>query len=203
LYRAHGWKNNHSKERRVKFYALAIGHLNPDAESSAIQWGLSRKYGVPVNWSHCALLVEGGTEALARFNGVWDLTARGWDQCTVEELFDGAVARHKIKLNIIDDELACGWLLGYRKTPYSILQFFTSVPDWMRSLAKMLLPEFILKKFANGKAAGYCSEGIARFIVDNCPTASGDLRLSDSECDRCDPFKLIPIALDYGVSCEI
>lgn len=181
----------------MRFFLLAIGEKNPDFFSKEIQDGLSKMYGVKVDWSHIALLVESGDPMFA---GVWDLTSRGWDHCGLNEALDngGAVIRKKIQLNVIDSARACGWLLGYRKTPYSRLQFFLSLPKWILAIFDFILPKFVKRWFKNGKARGYCSEGLARFMFDNCPTASGDPRLSDDACDTCDPFKVVGISLDYG-----
>lgn len=187
----------------MKVYLLAIGENQPDKESHFIQEGLSLLHKIPVNWSHIALLVESeeGEDPIA--NGMWDLTAKGWQHTApafVAAELEGCTIRHKIRLNIISAERTIGWLFGYRDTQYSLLQFALAAPKWLLKMAAALMPAWLEKKFRNGKSKGYCSEGGARFMVDNCPTAAGDPRLADAECDNCDPVKAIRIANDYGAA---
>lgn len=179
----------------MKFSFIAIGESKPDFVSNRIQYYMSLLHKRVIDWSHAALLVEDA----GKDSGVWDLTGRGFDHCSLKEALEGSVMRRKVYLNVKDPHEAIGWLKGYRGTEYSNLQYCLFIfPERFRRVLSWIMPGFLRKIFRNGKGMGVCSEGVARFIFDNCPTATGDKRLSDRACDEIDPYEVYLISLDYG-----
>ena len=175
----------------VKIYAIAIGEKNPDFVSSRIQSFLSHKHGVEVNWSHCGILVEG--HPVPRFNGVWDSTGRGFERCSLDEALDHgqAVIRHQVPLAVENTWAAVGWCRGnvgrwYARAQY-ILYF---IPHWGRTVLGYILPGFIKKLFANGRALQVCSESLHYFMLDNVPGAEEVLKAAGGG-DTTDPFQAI------------
>lgn len=184
----------------ARFYLLAIGELNPDFLSGRIQSYLTRKHGVDVDWSHIALLVEGYGD---RGDGVWDHTGRGFERCSLEEALDngGAVARRKIELRVRNAAEAVGWLRGKRGSWYANLQYALYVlPIPVARLLGKLLPTYIRKQFANGRALGVCSETIGYFIQDNCEGAEDHPLLMDG--DRLDPFMAVIAGQEFEVQAD-
>lgn len=179
----------------MKFYHLSIGEVEPDLFSHAIQEGLTLKYGKPINWSHSAILVEDADED----SGLYDSTERGFAKGTLEHALDEgrSVIRIQTLLKIKNEYKALGWLQGFIGTEYSLIGFAVFLPQWCRSLAQFLLPAFVIKKFANGRAGSFCSESTAWFMRDNCPGALQDLLLSELNCDRVDPVLAAQIANTY------
>lgn len=179
-----------------KFYALAIGELKPDFLSSRIQKYLSLKHGLEVNWSHNAILVEG---AGPEFDGVWDSTGRGFKRCTIEEATDNgaAVIRVQVELQVKCPQKALGWLLGNQDRWYANLQYVLYIlPPGLARWIGRILPSFIRKLFANGRALSVCSETLGYFILDNCVGADRNLVLWDG--DRVDPYMAIVEARKYA-----
>lgn len=174
-----------------RYYAVAIGELNPDFVSRRIQNYLTEKHGIPVNWSHCGILVEG--HPIPEMNGVWDSTGRGFERCTLDEALDygEAVLRHKVLLPVENEFAAGGWCRGNRGRWYARAQYLLYVlPAKARRFLGRILPGFIKKLFANGRALQVCSESLHYFIFDNVKGADEALKAIGSG-DTTDPFEAI------------
>lgn len=183
-----------------RYYAVAIGELDPDFLSTCIQEFLEQKHGLPVNWSHCGILVEG--HELESMNGIWDATGRGFEHCTVDEAcdFGAAKIRHKVPLAVSNAWAAGGWLRGNRGRWYANAQYILYVmPAWLRKFTGWILPKFVKKWFANGRAFQVCSEAVHYFILDNVAGAEEVLKAVGSG-DTTDPFEVMKAAyhLDGG-----
>jgi hypothetical protein len=181
-------------EKMARYYAVAFGELKPDFVSSRIQSYLSHKHGLPVDWSHCGILVEG--HELETMNGVWDSTGRGFERCTLEEALDNghAVMRHKVLLPVFNPWAAGGWCRGNKGRWYARAQYVLYfMPRWMRTVLGKVLPGPIKKLFANGRALQVCSESLHYFILDNVPKAEETLNAIGGG-DTTDPFEVIKAA---------
>lgn len=179
----------------TRFYAIAVGELAPDFVSRRIQDFLTEKHGVPVDWSHCGLLVEGHPDP--DMDGVWDSTGRGFERCTLEEALDHgeAVLRRKILLPVRNEWEAAGWLKGNRGRWYARAQYVLYfLPPWGRRLLGRVLPGFVKKLFANGRALQVCSESLHYFIYDNV-LGGPELLQQFGSGDVTDPYQAI-------VACE-
>lgn len=177
----------------MRFYALAIGEKNPDFISHSIQEYLSHKHGLPVDWSHCAIEVEGS----AFHDGIWDSTGRGFEWCPKGlALEDGkSVVRHRTPLPVKEQQVALGWLLGNRGRAYSNLQYaLYLLPMWLQKILASILPKFVRHWFANGRASAVCSESVYYFIRDNCAGAEN----WPEDGDRVDPYQVIMNAYRLG-----
>lgn len=181
----------------MRFFLLCIGELHPDFVSRNIQAYLTDKYGTTVDWSHCAIEVEG--ETVRPDEQVWDSTGRGFEPGLLLDALDHgeAVVRHRIQLHVNNEAMAMGWLRGNRGRGYSNLQYvlFLPCPGWLRKLLHAVLPGPILHLFKNGRRRAVCSETIGYFIRDNHPVAGlNDQRLREEAIDRLDPFLAYKVA---------
>lgn len=177
----------------MRFYAVAIGEKNPDFISHSIQEYLSHKYDRPVNWSHCAIEVEGS----ALHDGIWDSTGRGFEWSPKEEALDNgaSIIRMRTPLPVKDQQVALGWLFGNRGRSYSNLQYaLYLLPMWLQRLLGKILPAGVKHWFANGRAASVCSESLYYFIKDNCVGAEN----WPDDGDRVDPYEVIMNAYRLG-----
>lgn len=180
----------------TRFYAIAIGELQPDFVSSAIQRYLTEKHLTPVNWSHCGILVEETPDGIPP--GVWDATGRGFEHCTLEEALHGpSVIRHKVELKVRNPAMALGWCYGNRGRWYARAQYVLYfMPAWMRKLCGMVLPGFVKKVFHNGRALQVCSEALDYFMRDNVEGADRLLTDWAGDGDRTDPYQAIMAAYE-------
>lgn len=180
----------------MKFYAIAVGELKPDFVSRMIQDYLTEEHGVPVNWSHCGVEVEGSLDS----DGVWDATGRGFEHCSMDEClgFGKAVVRHRIELKVRNPDRALGWLYGNRGRWYARAQYILYfMPGWLRAFCGKVLPSPVKKLFANGRALQVCSEAVDYFMVDNVDGAEAVLR-KHGDGDTTDPLELVNAAYEVA-----
>lgn len=186
----------------MRFYMITVGEEKPDWLSRLIQEGLSDRHGVPVNKSHAAILVEGA----GKWSGIWESMGDGFKgpKDPVKAMV-GSVIRDKVELNVRDPLAAIRWLREFVGTPYANLQYLLFVPKWLRVASRYFMPKFIVRFIKNGKMLSFCSESVAHFIRANCIRNDGlegidDPALVPAKCDEIDPFLIVPVAKEYGIT---
>lgn len=179
-----------------KFFLITVGEDKPDFFSSKIQRGLSLRYGRIVNKSHALILVEDA----GPWSGIWESVADGFHgPKPAENYFVGHHIVDKVELDVPDPWEAIQWLREFCGTPYAHLQFLLFVPTGLKTIAKHVIPKFLLRLIANGKMLSFCSESCAHFIRNNCRDAFEDPECSVTACDTVDPVLIAPLAEKYRV----
>lgn len=169
-----------------KFELLFIGERKPDPFSWLIQYGQRRIHGVPVDFSHVAILVDD--------TRVFDSTGRGFDECTLESVLKGdtAVVRHRFLVTVSEhnQNLALTWLEARKGIPYARLQCLGVLFPILRRIPLI----------RNGFKRSFCSESGADFLFFWGVLGKSDKRLSAR--DWIDPYTLKLIAPSYGFAVE-
>lgn len=161
----------------AKWEIIAVGELNPDWQSRAIQRGIMADY------SHIAILFTDDSGEQCVFESI----GKGTVKSTVAEVLDNgkAVIRHRFTVPVLNNDFSLGWCHGRLGGRYSLIQYLGFIFPFMRRF----------KWIRNGRAFSVCSEFGADFLVD-CANLIHD-KLND--CDFVSPTDLVYICQEvYG-----